>query len=400
MTITADAAGLGLRDKNLVLFVAEVREAVVHRYGNRPVPHGDHRHLRDGGTTRMTTPGSRALRAGVVILVPYRPVSDRQRWLWDMVRPHLEEFGWPIFIGTCGEVWQRAVAVNDAAKKAGDWEVAFIADCDTIPDPDGIRRAVEWVRSTRKAAAGRTNSGTCSITTSHSSAVQRGVDAIPRSKLKAPWAGGGLDVVHRDAWDEVGGMDEAIRALGLGRQRVPRPTRRESVLGPPPGCRMAPAPRRDRSEAERRKSQAIRADAARKSGRNRRLGGSEGPQERHSGAMTTLLTGSAGFLGRHLRPLLVEDEVVEIDRVTGFDLTDPGVAMKIGVQEIDTVYHLAAEHFVPWCRLHPVETLQTNVGGTMNLLAGLEIHPPERIIFASSAAVYGLKRARDLRATR
>lgn len=36
VTITADAAGLGLRDKNLVLFVAEVREAIVHRYGNNP----------------------------------------------------------------------------------------------------------------------------------------------------------------------------------------------------------------------------------------------------------------------------------------------------------------------------------------------------------------------------
>lgn len=36
VTITADAAGLGLRDKNLVLFVAEVREALVHRYGPDP----------------------------------------------------------------------------------------------------------------------------------------------------------------------------------------------------------------------------------------------------------------------------------------------------------------------------------------------------------------------------
>jgi hypothetical protein len=36
VTITADAAGLGLRDKNLVLFVAEVREALVHRYGKDP----------------------------------------------------------------------------------------------------------------------------------------------------------------------------------------------------------------------------------------------------------------------------------------------------------------------------------------------------------------------------
>jgi hypothetical protein len=36
VTITADAAGLGLRDKNLVLFVAEVRESLVHRYGPDP----------------------------------------------------------------------------------------------------------------------------------------------------------------------------------------------------------------------------------------------------------------------------------------------------------------------------------------------------------------------------
>ena len=36
VTITADASGLGLRDKNLVLFVAEVREALVHRYGKDP----------------------------------------------------------------------------------------------------------------------------------------------------------------------------------------------------------------------------------------------------------------------------------------------------------------------------------------------------------------------------
>lgn len=36
VTISADASGLGLRDKNLVLFVAEVRELVLHRYGADP----------------------------------------------------------------------------------------------------------------------------------------------------------------------------------------------------------------------------------------------------------------------------------------------------------------------------------------------------------------------------
>jgi hypothetical protein len=35
-TVSADASGLGLRDKNLVLFVAEAREMLLHRYGKRP----------------------------------------------------------------------------------------------------------------------------------------------------------------------------------------------------------------------------------------------------------------------------------------------------------------------------------------------------------------------------
>lgn len=145
--------------------------------------------------------------AAVVILVPYRPASDRHRWLWDMVRPHLEQFGWPIFVGSCEGPWQRAVAVNNAAKQAGDWEIAFIADCDTLTDPDGIRRGVEWVRSTRGAC--RPHDQRYMLDDKQSlQAVQRGVGSIPREQLKAPYAGGGLDIVHRDAWDAVGGFDE------------------------------------------------------------------------------------------------------------------------------------------------------------------------------------------------
>ena len=153
----------------------------------------------------MTTATSRASEA-VVILVPYRPVSDRQRWLWDMIKPHLERFGWPIFIGTCEGPWQRSVAVNDAAAQAGDWEVAFIADCDTIPDPEGILRGIQWVSSTKGAC--RPHEQRYMLDHRQSLvAVQRGVEAIPRRELKAPWAGGGLDIVHRDAWEQVGGMD-------------------------------------------------------------------------------------------------------------------------------------------------------------------------------------------------
>lgn len=131
-----------------------------------------------------------------------------------MVRPHLEKFDWPLYIGEPrGEIWKRAEAVNVAAENAGDWEVAFIADCDTLTDPDGIRRGVDWVRSTRGAV--RPHEQRYMLDHKQTiQAVQRGPESIPRDKLKAPWAGGGLDIVHREAWDAVGSMNEAYENWG------------------------------------------------------------------------------------------------------------------------------------------------------------------------------------------
>lgn len=144
----------------------------------------------------------------IVTLVPYRPASDRHRWLWDCIQPQLASFGWPIFLGSCEGPWRRAAAVNDAATKAGSWDAAFIADCDTIPDPDGILRAVEWVRSTGGAC--RPHDQRYMLNQKQTiTAVQRGVGSIPVKELKAPYAGGGLDVLTRDAWDAVGGMNAA-----------------------------------------------------------------------------------------------------------------------------------------------------------------------------------------------
>jgi UDP-glucose 4-epimerase len=55
----------------------------------------------------------------------------------------------------------------------------------------------------------------------------------------------------------------------------------------------------------------------------------------------------------------------------------------------DAVVHLAARHFIPWCQRFPAATLRTNVLGTQNVLDGARHSGVAKLVFASSAAVYG-----------
>jgi len=54
----------------------------------------------------------------------------------------------------------------------------------------------------------------------------------------------------------------------------------------------------------------------------------------------------------------------------------------------DCVVHLAGKHFIPECVQNPAETLETNVGGTRNVLAACVAQRVPSIVLASSAAVY------------
>jgi UDP-glucose 4-epimerase len=63
----------------------------------------------------------------------------------------------------------------------------------------------------------------------------------------------------------------------------------------------------------------------------------------------------------------------------------------------DAVVHLAARHFIPWCNRYPAATLRTNVLGTQNVADAVrELDKSVRLVFASSAAVYGPSEQRVL----
>lgn len=120
-----------------------------------------------------------------------------------------------------------------------------------------------------------------------------------------------------------------------------------------------------------------------------------------------LVTGGAGFIGSALVRTLLErgEDVTTIDNlfaghqekvpkgaqlIVG-DLRDfDWLGRTLAGHPFDEVYHLAALHFLPYCNRHPDECVQVNTQGTTNLLQILQQNPPERLFYASTAAVYGV----------
>jgi UDP-N-acetylglucosamine 4-epimerase len=128
-----------------------------------------------------------------------------------------------------------------------------------------------------------------------------------------------------------------------------------------------------------------------------------------------LVTGAAGFIGSHLTQTLLQagQEVVGLDDLsTGFrgnlesalaaapsaarrrfrsiegDVRDPA-ACRAAVQGCTYVLHHAALGSVPRSLAAPLETNAINVDGFVNVLTAARDAGAERVVYASSSAVYG-----------
>ena len=122
--------------------------------------------------------------------------------------------------------------------------------------------------------------------------------------------------------------------------------------------------------------------------------------------MTVLVTGGAGYIGSHivrafglagLECVVVDDlssghrEFVPAD-VTFVDasILDSEVVAKAMVEhEVDAVVHLAGFKYAGVSVQRPLHTYEQNVQGTVALLQAMHEAEVDKIVFSSSAAVYG-----------
>jgi len=115
-----------------------------------------------------------------------------------------------------------------------------------------------------------------------------------------------------------------------------------------------------------------------------------------------LITGVAGFIGSNLASRLIGDGY----RVVGIDNLSAGTRKNVpeGVEfhqldildraiyplfkDVNAVFHLAAKNCLPDCAAHPIETVQINNVGTMNVLEAARVEGVRKLIYADTSAEY------------
>ena len=129
--------------------------------------------------------------------------------------------------------------------------------------------------------------------------------------------------------------------------------------------------------------------------------------------MKILLTGGTGYIGSHVAVELLQDghEIVILDNLVNSkegvldriaeivgtrpkfyqaDLLDKMALEKIfSENEFDVVMHFAGLKAVGESVEEPLKYYENNISGTLNLLEAMKAHDVKKIIFSSSATVYG-----------
>lgn len=177
------------------------------------------------------------------LAVPYRADGGHRDALWDHLRPQWLSRGLTPVEGFQHDEgpFNRAACVNEAL--AGPWDVAVIADADTMLDLPVLIAGIHWRLDPERLLLPYTERRMLDEDHTHR--------LLLRSR-PGPWAGdvaagaaeghwtldpyvgfrSGVIVVHRTLWDRVGGMDP--RFLGWGAEDDAFADACETLGGGPP----------------------------------------------------------------------------------------------------------------------------------------------------------------------
>jgi hypothetical protein len=159
----------------------------------------------------------------VVILVPWRTDHDHRERLWRLARSRWEALfpDWPIYEGASPDgPWNRAAAVNDAARQAGAWDVGLVIDADVMLSRSQVVAAVERAASTGKVTWA--HRGWAELTRAATEGLLSDpppdwpeLDFAPSAiKKQTAISWSCCMAVPRKVWDALGGMDERFRGWG------------------------------------------------------------------------------------------------------------------------------------------------------------------------------------------
>jgi len=127
--------------------------------------------------------------------------------------------------------------------------------------------------------------------------------------------------------------------------------------------------------------------------------------QRNYGKMKILVTGGAGFIGSHIVDLLIEKgfEIVVIDDLSKgnimnvnkrakfykLDILSKDIGDIFRKENFDVVIHEAAKTNVRKSLKEPIDYVQVNIVGTLNLLECCRRFNVKKFIYAASASRYG-----------
>ncbi|GIH08160.1 UDP-glucose 4-epimerase GalE [Rhizocola hellebori] len=123
-----------------------------------------------------------------------------------------------------------------------------------------------------------------------------------------------------------------------------------------------------------------------------------------------LVTGGAGYIGGHIvarlhaagRPVVVYDDLSTgsahrvpdgVPLICASVLDEEALAKALVQHEVTGVMHVAAKKSVPDSMRDPVLYYRENIGGVVTLLAAMVHTGVKKLVFTSSAAVYGMPSA-------